>query len=223
MEPHKEKSTKKRNREKLILAGLKQVEKVHSIFVYRYQLFKRMSKDDLADMKQDCVVEMIHAVDRFDPSKNVKLSTYLNPRIQGFFKDALKKQTKQRALKQIEFIEESIDFICGEMDEVLSLNKEQAIILLEELNITNDNIEDLLIDISHNANSYEVFDSLASLPDTRIYIILGYYVMDKSIKELSTELGFKPDTGWVYRMKREGIEKLQELLVEKRILKEDTI
>jgi len=222
MEQFKKKSLKT-NRKELILKGMKQVETVHSIFMHRYQLFKYMSKEDLADMKQDCIVEMIHAVDRFDPLKNVKLSTYLNPRIQGFFKDFLKKQTKQRALKQVEILEESLDFVCGEMEEVLSLNKEQAIVLLEQLNITSDNMEDLLIDISHNVDSYEIFDSLTTLPDTRIYIILGYYVMNKSIKELSAELGFKPDTGWVYRMKREGIEKLQELLVDKRILKEDTI
>lgn len=223
MELPKKNSTYKKDREKLILNGLSQVEKVHSIFTYRYQLFKRMSPDDLQDMKQDCVVEMIHAVDRFDVSKNVKLSTYLNPRIQGFFKDYLKKQTKQRAMRELEFLEGSVDFIQGEIDEVLSLNKDQAILLLEKLNITNDIMEDILIDISHNVDSYEIFDSLTALPDTRIYIILGYYVMNKSIKELSAELGFKPDTGWVYRMKREGIEKLQELLVEKRILKEDTI
>jgi len=219
----KKKFTEIKNREQLILDGLKQVEKVHSIFVYRYQLFKHMSKDDLADMRQDCVVEMIHAVDRFDPGKKVKLATYLNPRIQGFFKDALKKRTKQRALRQAEFATVSVDFVCGEIDEVLALSKEQATVLLEKLNITNDIMEDMLVDISHNVDSYEIFDSLASLPDTRIYIILGYYVMNKSIKELSAELGFKPDTGWVYRMKREGIEKLQGLLADKQILKEDIV
>jgi len=223
MEPHKRASTKTQiKRKTLILEGYKLVEKVHAIFVNKYQLYKYLSPDDLADMKQDCVVEMIKAVDRYDSKRGVKLTTYLNPRLQGFFKDQLKKQAKARALRQTDYLDITLDFVCCEIDEVLSLNREQATIRLDQLNISNDVIQDILLDISDNSDSYEIFDSLASLPDTRIYIILGYYVMNKSIKELSKELGFSPDTGWVYRMKREGIVKLQSLLIDKRILKEET-
>lgn len=209
-------------REERILSGLELVTKIHNIYTHRYQLFKRFSKDELDDMKQDCVVEMIYAVDRFDPSRNVKLSTYLNPRIQGFFKDELKKSSKLRMLQQTDLVDVSFDFVCKEIDEVLSLNKDQAYLRLDSLNLSNDNIQDILLDVSSDQNSYEIFDSLTLLPDIRIYIILSYYIMNKSIKELSKELGFNPDTGWIYRMKREGIKKLKELLVHKKILKEDT-
>ena len=204
-----------------ILEGFELVKKLHNIYIHRYQLFRYMSKDDLEDIRQDCVVEMIHAVDRFDVSKNVKLTTYLNYRIQGFFKDVFKHYAKQRQLSNKDTLDISLDFVCKEINEILDLNKKQAFLYFSELNVSKkDSIKNVLLDISYTQDSYEIFDSLTSLPDSRIYIILGYYIMNKSIKEISQELGFGPDTGWVYRMKRESIAKLQKLLIKKKMLKE---
>lgn len=222
-EQHKQKSLTSKIREKRILEGLELVKKLHSIYKLKYTLYKRMSKEDLDDMLQDCTVEMIRAVDRFDENRGVKLSTYLNPRIRGSLTDTLRKLSKEIAMRQPAAMDVSVDFVCGEIDNIMSLNKEQAYIKLEKLNLSEDHIQDILIDISSDGQSYEIFDSLTNLPDVRIYIILGYYIMNKSIKEISKELGFNPETGWIYRLKREGIVKLKELLIDKKILKEDSL
>lgn len=222
-EQHKRKSRILKIREKQILEGLELVKKVHSIYKLKYALYKKMSKEDLDDMLQDCIVEMIRAVDRFDENRGVKLLTYLNPRIRGSLTDTLRKLSKESAMRQPAFMDVSIDFICGEIDNIMSLNKDQAYIKLDKLNLSEDYIQDIFIDISSDSQSYEIFDSLTDLPDVRIYIILSYYVMNKSIKEISKELGFNPDTGWIYRLKREGIDKLKELLIDKKILKEDSL
>lgn len=220
---HKPKSQISKLREKRILDGLELVKKLHNAYKFKYSLYKRMSKEDLDDLMQDCTVEMIRAVDRFDEKRGVKLTTYLNPRIRGCLTDAMRKLSKELAMRQPAMMDLSVDFVRGEIDNIMSLDKDQAYIKLEKLNLSEDHIQDIIIDISSDGQSYEIFDSLTLLPDVRIYIILCYYVMNKSIKEISKELGFNPDTGWIYRLKREGIEKLKELLVHKKILKEDSV
>lgn len=220
MEQYKTSHMKKKCRDKLIFDGIQIVNNICSVFINKYQLYNFMSKEDLEDLNQDCIIEMINVVNRFDTKRNLKLITYLTPRIQGFLKDQLKKLNKQKMLELPKLVNIS-EYLKHTINEVFSLNKQQLVLKIKELNLTNSKIKNISIDISNNEYTYEIFDSLFFLPNVRIYIILSYYILDKSIKEVSKELNFNPNTGWVYRMKREGIKELKRLLKQKQIIKQN--
>lgn len=204
----------KKEKDKLILEGYSLVVRLHRSFVSTYYLTKYLSKEDIEDMRQDCVIEIIRKINTFDPSRKVKLTTYLTPRIIGFFKDSLIRE-KQRRQPDLEKLLGSITSSIGV---VFESNEKGVSKELERLNITNIDIKNLILDLDCSVEVVGIFESLDDKPDVRMQVILGFYLLNKSIKELSNELGYSTQAGWVYRLKREGIEQLKNILRERGIL-----
>ena len=202
-------------RKAYILEGMEITEKRFSIFVHKHKLYAFLSKESLEDLKQDCMVEMIMTVDKFDVTQRVKLVTYLLPRIDGFLKDFVKKQIKIAPSVEMEKV---LSIISIEIDKALKKDSDHTILDLEKLEVSEETIKELVLEMGYHPDSFEIFESLIKLPESRLKVLLGYYVMNKSVKELSKELGFSPDTGWVYRLKNEGIKTLKEMLREKGLI-----
>lgn len=204
----------KQDRNKLILEGYALVVRLHRNFVSTHHLRKYLSKEDLEDMKQDCIIEVIGKISNFDHSRGVKLTTYLTPRVIGFFKDFL---IKQKQLRQPD-LEKLIDTITNSIGSIFESSESDINKQLEKLNITNTDIKGLILDLDCSVEVIDIFQSLAEKPDVRMQVILGFYMLNKSIKELADELCYAPGTNYVYRLKREGIEKLKNILRERGVL-----
>jgi len=202
-------------RDKYILDGLEILDKEYEVFVNKYYLKRYMSKEDLEDMKSDVMIEMIHAIDRFDPSKS-KLSTFLSPRLKGAFKDCIRKESKIREKEIKLFLEK----VSNDLDEALSAEPQKISECLKNFHITDAQYKDICIEISEDdvILNHHLFDSLLQLPEKRVYIILGYFILDKSIKEIADDLNLSASSGWVYKLKRQSVEHLKEILKTKGVL-----
>jgi len=199
----------------LIQEGIVIVNKLFNSFVHTHRLKAFLSKEDLEDMKQDCYVEMIEVVNnKFKPCKGYKLSTYLTPRITGFMKDHIGNILKRQEPDN----EFAIEIFASKIRSMVDLPQQQISLEVEKLGLTNCQIEDLMLDLSRYENGYEIVESLAKLPEACLTVILGYYILRQSIQELSVQYGFSSEAGWLYKIKREGIEMLKRTLKEKGVL-----
>ncbi len=202
----------KSQRDNLILEGLTILNKEAEIFVNRYMLRRFMSKEDIEDMKSDCIIEIINKIESYDPTK-AKLGTYLGPRIKGSFKDFLRKQDTVKKGETKYFIET----FHKEIVELFSLDSKGVTVFLKNLKIPNEHLKEICFNISDDDSilNYHLFESLIDLPDKRIYILLGYYILDKNIKELADELDLSAKSGWIYKLKRDSLKYLKETLTER--------
>lgn len=206
-------------RNKLVTNGIEIVNKIYSWFTYRYNLYSYMSKEDLEDMKQDAIVEMLYVVDnKFDETKKNKLSTYLTPRITGFFKDHIKKLLQRKDIDiSLVLINDTVpneltDNLCSFIN-VDSLKIEQLQDMLSCLGISDpDIINDILNESCKYPELNEILQAMTCITHNTKVIILSYYLLDKSIVEIARLLDLNPDTGFIYRVKRQGIQQLKDEL-----------
>lgn len=195
--------------------GITATDKLFSSFVRTHRLKTFMSKEDLEDMKQDCYVEMLDVVNnKFDPCRGCKLSTYLTPRLVGFMKDYTGAVIKRHEPDN----EFAIEIFATKIKSVVELPQQQLFIEIEKLGLSNNQIEDLMLDLSKYENGHEIVEALAELPEACLTVILGYYILNQSIYNLSVKYGFSSDAGWLYKIKREGIETIKKILREKGVL-----
>jgi len=200
----------KKKSETLEEKGVGVVNVVFSRFVNTHRLRLYKSAEDLEDMRQECYIEMLARLPKFKPDRGA-LSTFLSPRIVGFVKDQLKKDKRLRK-KETKYHQTRIR---SQFVDILQLDKQGAVVYLSNLNIPDSEIENLIIDIADLDESQNLLDSFCSLSDTRLYIIICYFLLDKRIEEISSALNFAVDSGWVHRIKREGIKILQQELLNK--------
>lgn len=203
-------------REERILYSVELIDKELSIFSSKYKISKFMSKQDIEDMRSGCILEIIQAIDRFDESKNVKLITFLCPRIRGFFKDFLRKENKIKYIS----ISDLVESMGPKIDKVFSLDNNNINDYLNDLKLDNIDYQTIYLDITkaERTLSEQITDSLIGMPAIRSYIILSYYILDNSIKEISEELGVNYSSGWVHKLKRKSLEMLRDKLKSKGVL-----
>jgi len=205
---------KQKCRNDLIMQGMDVVNGVYGHCLKKYRLYMYLSVDELADLKQDCMVEMIRIIDeKFKPELGFKLSTYLSPRLHGFVKDYIEKITTERCPD----VGNTLELLDAKMQMFKSLPTSQIHISAQE--IPTGELESLVIEIqSQESEAYEIIDAMLSLPEHRLEVLFGYYFLNKTIRELSEEKGIDPSTGWIYRLRREGIKLLKEALKERGIV-----
>jgi RNA polymerase sigma factor (sigma-70 family) len=206
----------KEQHNKLIDEGIETINKIYNWFIYRYNLYSYMSKEDLEDMKQDAFIEMVHVIDnKFDLEKKNKLSTYLTPRITGFFKDYIKQHLQRKDINiSLVLINEttSDEFIDSSIN-IDNLKIAQLKDMLNQLDISDPEIiNDILNESCRYPELYEILQAMTCITYNTKIIILSYYFLDRSIVEIAKLLDLNPDTGFIYRIKRQGIQKLREEL-----------
>ncbi|MCK9369461.1 hypothetical protein M0R04_05945 [Candidatus Dojkabacteria bacterium] len=197
----------KSKRDELIKEGTLIVDKLLSCFTKKHHLYAFMSKEDIEDMRSACIVEIITRIDCFDSSRDVKLLTYLYPRINGFFKDYLSKEIRHRKT-ETGFI---LDRLSEVIDNYLDFSSEQAIQYLKNetmcIGTINDDISTIL--------SNELRKSLSELDKEMVYVILGVYILNKNIIAIAKELDYSETSGWVYKIKKKALVRLKESLEKK--------
>lgn len=201
----------KQELDKFILEGVSILDNELDFFKSRYNLCKFMSIQDIEDMRSDCILCLIDTIKRFDVERNFKLATFIRPRIKGFFKDYLKKENRNKILYQ-DFMDINIP---NRIEHIKRLNKNQLDSLVSTLDLSNDKIKEIdqcLKDLDITDFSEELINGISSLDKKRLYIIVGYYFLDKDIKDIADELGFSDNSGWIYKVKRKAIKQLKERL-----------
>jgi RNA polymerase sigma factor (sigma-70 family) len=208
MELQKKKNT---DREQLILQATRYIDKELSYTKVKYSLKRFMSKEDLEDMRSDCILEIIKYIQKFDPERGLQLQTYIMPRIRGFFVDFIRKDSRLKKLEE-ELIIERIE---KEVTSILQLPISVVNNKLKNLHLPSSNIRELYIQLFDTGifSNECLIENILKLSNKRAYIILSLYVLNKSVKEVSYELGFSPTSGWVYRIHKQCLEKLKEKLV----------
>jgi len=202
------KTLSKTNRENAILEGLELLERTLSIFLKKHSLYSMLSKEDIEDIKSEATINMIQAVDRFDKKKNVKLSTFLYSRLMGSFKDSLNTMVGKGNIN----IQSSIDSkISTQIENIFNLSPNQAIAMCKNIKIHDIAMcENDMAFITQN-----LFYSISKLPDIKAYVLLSFYTLDKSVREISEDIGLSETSGMVYRIKRNAIQTLKQELKNK--------
>ncbi len=109
-----------------------------------YDLAKSLPPSvDVDDLIQEGVVGLLGAIERFDPSRKVKLSTYVVTRIKGAMLDYLRSidwmpRTLRKKLKAVErarmkFINEDPDIVSAKIAEELGIDEKEIGIVEREI------------------------------------------------------------------------------------------
>lgn len=170
---------------------------------------------DIDDLVGYGVLGLIDAIDKFDPSKNVKFETYASLRIRGAILDAIRKldwipRTLRKKQKDIDraYVELEIKLgrtpVDSEVAEALNVSLEEYNTLLKEVNVStlisiDENIYHFESVKDHNAQvpehyveENEMKNTLASiieqLPEREKKVIFLYYYEELTLKEISRVL-----------------------------------
>lgn len=179
-------------------------------FVGQYGLRRFMSQEEVEDMRSSCVLHMIPVIGKFNINKNAKLKTYVCTRSKWFLLDYIKKEWKIKKLET----DYAVEKVASKVNEVFILSEKQAEKMFSSYSLTSDNVKELyaqMCDVGLFPNQ-ELFNAMNKLSNKRIYVLLSFYVLNKSVKEISNQLGLSETSGWVYRMRKYCIEHLQEQL-----------
>lgn len=170
---------------------------------------------DIDDLVGYGVLGLIDAVDKFDPTKNVKFETYASLRIRGAILDAIRKldwipRTLRKKQKDIDRAYVELEMKLGrppvdqEVAESLNISLEEYNTLLKEVNVStlvsiDENIYHFESIKDHNAQipehyveENEMKHTLASvieqLPEREKKVIFLYYYEELTLKEISRVL-----------------------------------
>lgn len=170
---------------------------------------------DLDDLVGYGVLGLIDAIDKFDPSKNVKFETYASLRIRGAILDAIRKldwipRTLRKKQKDIDKIYIELESKLGrtpvdqEVADALHISLDEYNTLLKEVNVStlisiDENVYQFESVKDHNAQipercieEKEMKDTLSKLidelPEREKKVIFLYYYEELTLKEISRVL-----------------------------------
>ena len=206
---------KQNKRNLLIFEGIQIVNSIVGSCMKRYQLHLYMSREDLQDLKQECLICMIGCIDRkensFDPNKG-QLSTFLSPRIHGFIKDYIDKFQKAKYIN----LPEVREMLKYKMEKLRHMPLTQ--VKLEGTTLTNDKATELVFEIATSEHTYAIMEAMMQLPELRRGVLFSYYCMNQSVREIAIAQGVSHQAGWVYQLRKEGLKMLKDILHEKGVL-----
>lgn len=170
---------------------------------------------DIDDLVGYGILGLIDAIDKFDPTKNVKFETYASLRIRGSILDAIRKldwvpRTLRKKQKDIDkaYMELEIEYGRPPLDEevakFLKISVDEYYLLLKEVNISS------LVSIDENVYYFETISDqntvvpeqhiqekemketlaklIEDLPERENKVILLYYYEELTLKEISRVL-----------------------------------
>ncbi len=183
-----------------------------------YDLAKSLPPSvEVEDLIQEGVVGLLGAIERFDPSRHVKLSTYVVTRIRGAMLDYLRSidwmpRTLRKKLKAVEkarmkFINEEPEKVNSMIAKELGIDEKEIgivereilrnqILSLDRYLLSNEEIGDLIPSQDRNpAELYEdeetvmkLKDAIDSLTDREKLLLSLYYYDDLTFKEIAQVL-----------------------------------
>lgn len=168
--------------------------------VYKIVKNIKAGNEVMLDLIQEGTVGLIEAVERFDPDKNIKFTTYAPFRIRGRIINYLERNKKNPSI--------TMDQSTQAMQEILGMAS-----MFDDPTDTKKNVEkiaedDMLLGI--------VLKSLSRLSDKERAVVTGIYIHDKKATDLAKELGIS--NSYLSRLQKKGIRRLRGML--SRLMKE---
>ncbi len=168
--------------------------------VYKIVKNIKAGNEVMLDLIQEGTVGLIEAVERFDPGKNIKFTTYAPFRIRGRIINYLERNRKNPSI--------TMDHSTQAMQDILGMAS-----LFDDPTDTKKNVEkiaedDMLLGI--------VLKSMSRLSDKERAVVTGIYIHDKKATDLAKELGIS--NSYLSRLQKKGVRRLRGML--SRLMKE---
>jgi RNA polymerase sporulation-specific sigma factor len=167
--------------------------------VYKIVSGIKANNEVMLDLLQEGIVGLIEATERFDPSKNIKFTTFAPFRIRGRIINYLEKNNT----KDI-----GLDDNTQAMQEILGMAASFSDPTQEKRNVEKIAEDDMLMNL--------VLKSLNRLSEKERAIVTGIYIQDKKATDLAKELGIS--NSYLSRLQKKGVRRLRGML--SRIMKE---
>jgi len=194
----------------LIQEGINTVRYLLYSYIKKFSLRSIMSQDDIEDMEQEGMYEMLKCIQKYNPDI-AKFSTYVAPRIKGAYISYIQNEGYLRSVRS----DKMIELLSEEIGTIFDTPDDDTDTIIDKLHLLEDDIDAIIRSMNDDDTMHEIRQSFAALPSVKLRIIISYYLLNKSVKDISRECGYQEDSGWIYKMKRQAVNLIQQKLKSK--------
>jgi RNA polymerase sporulation-specific sigma factor len=193
LEPHEEAELWRRYKTEDDVAARAKIIESYQPLVYKIVSSTKANPEVLLDLFQEGTVGLIEAVERFDPSKEIKFTTYAPFRIRGRIINYLERNNNKNI---------TLDTNAQAMQEIMGMASMFADPTDTKKNVERLAEDEMLLNV--------VLKSLSRLTEKEKAVVIGIYIEDKKATDLAKELGIS--NSYLSRLQKKGIRRLRGML-----------
>ena len=191
--PHQEADLWRRYKQEDNVEARCKIIEAYQPLVYKIVSSTKANPEILLDLFQEGTVGLIEAVERFDPSKEIKFTTYAPFRIRGRIINYIDRNNNKNI---------TLDQNAQAMQEIIGMASMFADPTDTKKNVERLAEDDMLLNV--------VLKSLSRLTEKEKAVVIGIYIEDKKATDLAKELGIS--NSYLSRLQKKGIRRLRGML-----------
>ncbi len=193
LEPHQEADLWRRYKQNDDVEARAKIIESYQPLVYKIVSSTKANQEILLDLFQEGTVGLIEAVERFDPDKEIKFTTYAPFRIRGRIINYIDRNNNKNI---------TLDQNAQAMQEIMGMASMFADPTDTKKNVERLAEDDMLLNM--------VLKSLSRLTEKEKAVVIGIYIEDKKATDLAKELGIS--NSYLSRLQKKGIRRLRGML-----------
>lgn len=193
LEAHEEEELWRRFKDEDSVEARAKIIESYQPLVYKIVSGIKANNEVMLDLLQEGIVGLIEAAERFDPSKNIKFTTFAPFRIRGRIINYLERNNTKDV---------NLDDSTQAMQELLGMATDFADPTNTKKNVETLAEDDMLLTV--------VLQSLNRLSEKEKAVVTGIYISDKKATDLARELGIS--NSYLSRLQKKGIRRLRGML-----------